>query len=134
METSFTNEELASYVQAARELMNDEGRHWVQGHFVVPVHEALGEFAYCSYGALRRATEEYSGQASYNVLSALCLALAEDEEIGATHLDADLEEARDEGANAYSRVVRFNDAEGRKWEEVEAAFKRTEERLRGVPA
>lgn len=131
---TFEKEMLADLLRDARELMNDTGRHWVQGSFQRPVHGDDGtvEYGYCSYGAIGHVTDGRPIEQLYAVRTALCVELGKDEAIANTPLDSELEASQDEEGNAYSRLVTFNDTEGRRWEEVEGAFRRTEDRLRAA--
>lgn len=118
---------VAELIREARELMNNSGKHWVKGEFTRIVDG--GEIGYCSMGALNQvfySKEETDDQVGGWARRDAILALAEDEAIAAVHYSGN---SRNQHSIAEWQVITYNDGEDRTWPEVEAAFKRTEERL-----
>jgi hypothetical protein len=142
--TAEQRENVANILRHAREAMNDSGAHWTQGTFEKYLNDDTGERAFCSIGAVDHitnqgvrpyATDEEWEMAS-EIKSAVIFALAEDEMLAGIDL-SDLEKADYYGGEVEKerylnevRVIRFNDKNDTTWEDVEALFKRAEERVR----
>jgi len=125
----YPKEELADALKGARELMNDSGLHWVQGVSVAPIkRDGRVEYGYCSWGAISTTVPM-----DWEKKMAVIAELAKDEAIAATTLEPDVVRAPTSPEDeAYNKVVTFNDTPGRTWEEIDAAFRRAEERLRSA--
>jgi hypothetical protein len=123
---ALTTTELAEFARRARELMNDSGRHWVQGSY------QLGS-SFCSIGALRKSLfGEAQGGFYINegdsrfiaITHALAEAIEEKYPAFVTKQEDEHGEVKD-----VDLVINFNDDEETKWEDVERIFMRAEEIL-----
>lgn len=116
----------ADTLAAARDLMNDNGKHWVQQEYEIQMDD--GRSGFCSVGALR-AVVEFEDENFAHYTRAL-EALSDDPRI----------QDYNERTHGYSKgdidfddfVIYWNDAEERTWAEVSDAFAKAEARLRGA--
>lgn len=104
--------EVGKLLMAARELMNDKGRHWIRGAIKAKIN---GEMCYCSLGALFEARR--SAGASNEILNAAQVQLAEI--------------VRPDMINPFSTeligprltITTWNDTRASGWEEVDEKFR-----------
>lgn len=106
------DEQIAKDLEAALDLMNDEGRHWIQGKAKSDLPLDDGKHGFCSLGAIYQATGGWdtpSGTQARRYSGAA--------EALTRTLDGDL-------------VSFWNDNPYRTWEDVKTAFQKTIKRLR----
>lgn len=123
-----TADEVGDLLREARELMNDSGAHWTQGFYESPIVEdgLIVGHKYCSLGAIRKLTDKEGRGDGYVLRRAAVIALGNDERIDPYMTPGQLGDYD----LAWSRVLHWNDAPERTWEEVEQVFRETEERVR----
>lgn len=129
-----TKEQVADLLKNARELMNNSGAHWIKGAYSTRIRadysggEPVFEHAYCSMGAIRHLTDEEGDQ---KIRWEATKALGEVEAIKAIPMtEADAYDIADRYEVAFTRIVRWNDADERTWADVDAAFREAEKRVR----
>lgn len=106
--------EIAEKLRAARDLMNESGKHWVQGKFQYPVSSFAEETRYCAIGAIRKVV---SGDAYKNTEEAREIAAVLREQIIADGVGPD-----DGPLDEEEVVVLWNDSTLRTWQEVSDTF------------
>lgn len=126
-ESTPTADEVGDLLHEARELMNNSGAHWTKGYYESPIVEDgwITGHKYCSLGAIRKLTDG-EDRPAYQLRRAAVIALGNDERIRAYKSP----QASGDYDIAWSRVLHWNDAPERTWEEVEQVFRETEERVR----
>lgn len=109
--------EAAKLLEAAVQLMNNEGAHWIQGHYR---HiDDKGETSYCAIGAINHLSGKVPGDSweRSEVRYAAIAALGHGLQNGLSN-------------DAEERVIRWNDNERRKWPDIVKRFNRAAARLR----
>lgn len=124
-----TKQEIAAKLREALALMNDSGKHWVQGDFIEVVDEYVTpdgtykeEYGYCSIGAIRtvlNGSVEDSSPESDAVALALADVLPETPPFMQFSSESDEGYAR---RVALDKIVNWNDDMERRWEEVVEKF------------
>ncbi len=119
-----TAEEVADVLDRAIELMNDTGKHWVQGRFQQCLDDP-DEFAYCSVGAIRKAAGISNVDFNDNPVSSAAVAA-----VARAYLPITKDQLRDEWHSGTANVVmNWNDSNGTAWEQVVRRFKRARTRV-----
>jgi len=120
---------VADALAKARDLMNDKGKHWTKGTSRKPIRVWRGEiveYAYYSSGALTESTDDW-GQIHPNpVRLEAIVALSQNPQIAAI----DVLKYSDPYEEALAKIITWNDDPDRTWDEIDTAFRETEERLR----
>lgn len=112
----FTNEEIASVLDEAVELMNDKGAHWIQGAFKTLI--GADEYAYCSIGAIREVAMGREG--SDTKLVKLQIRAAE----------ALADALPSSVYSSVDKVIVWNDDSATTWNKVRLRFRRAAKALR----
>lgn len=118
----------AKLLDDAVALMNDEGRHWGK-HWWKQMFD--DEARYCAVGAIRACRY---GTTETNELRNRTLALSADPVYMAAlkSLDAVLELPQVSITKTMTdRITNWNDADGRRWDEIKLGFSKAAQRLRG---
>ena len=118
---------LAAIVSQARDLMNDEGAHWIQNRYI-SASKIDGRHSFCSAGALRQVIfgEVLLTKSHYDDTYVRTLAVLA--ETVCQSLGHTWERTDDPYANEDT-IVEWNDDLGRTWQEVNAVFTRAIEKL-----
>lgn len=120
---------VAEALKAALKLMNDSGKHWTQGDYEAVIDD--GERAYCSVGAISQVVvgdaEDAFDVNVHPALFALANVLPEIEPSLSS-----VSSARTAGWQEFDfvldKVIRWNDAEERTWDEIVEKFNTAAER------
>ena len=125
---ALTTTEVAEFARRSRELMNDQGRHWVKGEY--KEYDDHDVVTYCSVGAVRQTifgdTEDVdvSDVRYMRVLYALDEAVREEHSAGRYMPNGGVF-----STDAEANVIGFNDHGPTEWSDVERVFKRAEQIL-----
>lgn len=109
----------AALLERAHELMNDGGKHWMQGAYSLK-NEGTGALSYCAAGAILEARgSKMTESVRARALAALGGAIAT-KEAGALR------------SGDWVTIINWNDDPRRTWAEVSSMFKTAIRQLRGI--
>jgi len=144
-----SRERTAQIIREARDLMNADGKHWIQGDEKQQLYDVLkdsyipNEYAYCSVGAIKEvAKTEEEMIAAYYVLNKNGLGTwPEIDETFINEYENYLEDGCDPHNALYDvidnhkeyleeEIINYNDADSTIWKNVKELFSRSAKALR----